>query len=76
MVNIDSKKYVLLDVETNGLSSLQNDLLSISIYRPDDGKIYDRFLPLELEETVWPWISDINGIDDEMLIDKLPLTQE
>ena len=43
MVNIDSKKYVLLNVETNGLSSLQNDLLSISIYRPDDGKIYDRF---------------------------------
>ncbi len=76
MVNIDSKKYVLLDVETNGLSSLQNDLLSISLYRPDDGKIYDRFLPLELEEIVWPWISEINGIDDEMLIDKLPLTQE
>ena len=41
MENIDSKKYVVLDVETNGLSSLENDLLSISLYKPDDGKSYD-----------------------------------
>ena len=46
------KKYVVLDVETNGLSSIKDDLLSISIYKPDDGKIYDRFLPLELSDEV------------------------
>ena len=32
MSKINSKDYVVLDVETNGLSSLKHDLLSISIY--------------------------------------------
>ena len=32
---MDKSKYVVLDVETNGLSSLKHDLLSISIYKPD-----------------------------------------
>ena len=71
---MDKSKYVALDVETNGLSSLKHDLLSISIYKPDDEKFYDRFLPLELNdfvETYW-----INGIDEELLADKEPLTQE
>lgn len=71
---INSKNYVVLDVETNGLSSIRDDLLSISIYKPDDKKTYDRFLPLELSdwvETTW-----INGITEEMLEDKEPLTQE
>ena len=74
MGKINSKDYVVLDVETNGLSSLKHDLLSISIYKPDDNKTYDRFLPLELNdfvETYW-----INGIDENMLADKTPLTQE
>ena len=74
MGKINSKDYVVLDVETNGLSSLKHDLLSISIYKPDDNKTYDRFLPLELNsfvKTYW-----INGIDEDMLSDKTPLTQE
>ena len=74
MGKINSKDYVVLDVETNGLSSLKHDLLSIFIYKPDDNKTYDRFLPLELNsfvETYW-----INGIDKDMLSDKTPLTQE
>lgn len=74
MGKVNSKDYVVLDVETNGLSSLKHDLLSISIYKPDDNKTYNRFLPLELNsfvETYW-----INGINEDMLSDKTPLTQE
>ena len=62
------KKYVVLDVETNGLSSIKDDLLSISIYKPDDGKIYDRFLPLELSDEVET--TYINGITKDMLKEK------
>ena len=60
------KKYVVL-------SSIKDDLLSISIYKPDDGKIYDRFLPLELSDEVET--TYINGITKDMLKDKSPLTQ-
>lgn len=71
---IKAINYVVLDVETNGLSSINDDLLSISIYKPDDKKIYNRFLPLELSDYVET--TYINGITSKMLKDKLPLTQE
>ncbi len=67
-------KYVVLDVETNGLSSVYDDLLSISIYKPDDNKMYNRFLPLELNSAVYT--TYINGIKDEDLKGKEPLSQE
>ena len=71
---IKAKDYIVLDVETNGLSSINDDLLSISIYKPDDKKIYNRFLPLELSDYVET--THINGITTKMLKDKLPLTQK
>ena len=71
---VNSRDYVVLDVETNGLSSLRDDLLSISIYKPDDKKIYNRFLPLELAEDVYT--TNINGINSDMLKGRLQLNQE
>lgn len=71
---INAQNYVVLDVETNGLSSIRDDLLSISIYKPDDGRIYDRFLPLELSDYIET--TYINGITKKMLKDKSPLTQD
>ncbi len=73
-VSIDPKKYVVFDVETNGLKSKEDDLMSISFFKPDDGKTYNRFLPLELSCVVKT--TKYNGITEEMLKDKLPLTQE
>lgn len=74
IVNVDSSKYVVLDVETNGLSSIRDDLLSISIYKPDTGETYNRFLPLELNLKVET--TEINGIKTEDLIELLPLSQD
>ena len=52
--------YVVLDVETNGLKSKEDDLLSISLFKPDDCSEYDRFLPLDLNPDVFT--TEINGI--------------
>lgn len=68
------ENYVVLDVETNGLSSLRDDLLSISIYQPDTQRMYNRFLPLELNRDVYT--THINGITKKDLKKATPLTQE
>lgn len=58
-IDTNPSKYVVFDVETNGLKSQQDDLLSISFYKPDDKREYSRFLPLELnskvETTQYKW---------------------
>lgn len=72
--NVDATKYVVLDVETNGLSAIRDDLLSISIYKPDTEEIYDRLMPLELNDEVKT--TSINGIKTEDLDGLRPLTQE
>ena len=66
-------KYVVFDVETNGLKSKQDDLLSISFYKPDDGKEYNKFLPLELNQKIVT--THINGITEEDLTGATALTQ-
>lgn len=70
---VDPTKYVVLDVETNGLSSVRDDLLSISIYKPDTGVMYNRFLPLELNNEVVT--TQYNGIITSDLKKCKPLTQ-
>ncbi len=70
---IDPSKYVVLDVETNGLSSARYDLLSISIFKPDTGESYNRFLPLELNTEVLT--TKKNGIKTQDLKGLQPLTQ-
>ena len=73
-MDIDCKKYVVLDIETNGLWSGEDDILSISLYKPDDGKSFDKFLPLENADNVYTTI--FNGIKKEDLVDATPLTQQ
>ena len=72
--SVDRKKYVVLDVETNGLNSKWCDLLSISFYRPDNGFSVTRFLPLEINKKVYT--TYINGITKLDLKGKKPLSQE
>ena len=66
-------EYVVFDIETNGLRSQVDDLLSISFYKPDDGKEYNKFLPLELQKEIRT--TYINGITTETLNGATPLTQ-
>lgn len=66
-------KYVVFDVETNGLKSKKDDLLSISFYKPDDGKEYSKFLPLELNRKIVT--THINGITEKDLENATALTQ-
>ena len=42
-MSVFASDYVVLDVETNGLSSLRDDLLSISLYQPDTQKCITDF---------------------------------
>lgn len=73
VISASPSDYVVLDVETNGLKSKEDDLLSISLFKPDDGRRYDRFLPLDLNRNVYT--TDINGITKRDLNGKEHLTQ-
>ena len=67
-------KYVVFDVETNGVRKSNDDLLSISIYDPSTGKCYNRYLPLDLQPlVVTGWV---HGITDEQLEGLRHITQE
>lgn len=72
-MSTNPSEYVVLDIETNGLGSKRDDLLSISFYKPDDGKEYNKFLPLELNRKIVT--SHINGITKKDLVGATALTQ-
>ena len=72
-IKTNPTEYVVFDVETNGLSKKKDDLLSISFYKPDDGKEYNKFLPLELNRKIVT--TYINGITQNDLVDATALTQ-
>lgn len=57
-------KYVVLDLETNGLRPKNDDLLSLTVYDPDTGRAYDRKLPLEHQPVVLTkWIHGLGEKD-------------
>lgn len=66
-ISVSPSEYVVLDVETNGLKSKEHDLLSLSIFKPDDNKEFDRLFPLDLNDEVPSRITAINGITDKDL---------
>lgn len=73
-MSINPAEYVVFDVETNGLSSKRDDLLLISFYKPDDGKCYSKYLPMEMNRSVKT--TRINGIKEKDLEGAVALSQE
>lgn|GEM_PF-1573497 len=67
-------KYIVFDVETNGLRQANDDLLSLSIYDPTTGFCYNRFLPLDLQPVILTGY--INGISEKTLSQATHITQE
>lgn len=67
-------KYIVIDVETNGLRKTKDDLLSISIYDPTTGMCYNRFLPLDQQPMILTTF--INGIDDKTLDKACHMSQD
>lgn len=72
-ISTSSRDYVVLDIETNGLKSKEHDLLSVSVFKPDDGMEFNLFLPLDLNPVVYT--TEINGITESDLEGKRHLTQ-
>lgn len=72
-MTVDKSKYIVLDLETNGLT-VNDDILSISLYKPDDETMYNKFLPLEREKLIKT--THINGITVTDLQGARELTQQ
>lgn len=70
----NNEEFVVLDVETNGISSSTDDLLSISLYDPQLGIGVTKYLPLDLQPCVLT--TSINGINDSFLDNRTHLAQE
>ena len=73
---VNSSDYVVLDIETNGLNVAEDDLLSISVYKPDDGKLFNRLLPLEKQDKLDWSAAQVHGVRKSDLRNKKPLSQE
>ena len=67
-------KYLVFDVETNGVRKTNDDLLSLSIYDPTTGICYTRYFPLDLQPLILT--EHIHGITDKTLAEATHWTQE
>lgn len=70
---VRENKYVVLDIETTGLKPIADDIIQIAVYDSEQN-YYVRYLPLENQKT--NSAVEINGIPDDNLRDKRPLTQD
>ena len=75
MTMVNPSEYLVIDVETNGLKAAEDDLLSISVYKPDDGKLFNRLLPLEKQDRLSSAAAAVHGLTKKDLANKKPLNQ-
>ncbi|MFC1723873.1 PolC-type DNA polymerase III [Nanoarchaeota archaeon] len=66
----DKKEYVVVDIETTGLSKYYHKITEIAACRVCDGEVVDEFQSLVNPETRIPrFITRLTGIDDDMVKD-------
>lgn len=62
------ESYIILDIETTGLSPINNDILEIAAIKIRNGKIIDKFDTLiNPGVTIPPFISNLTGINNQMV---------
>ena len=68
--------YVLVDIETTGLSPIQDDIIEIGAIKVKNNKMVEQYSQLiNINRNVSPFITNLTGITNEMLREgKLPIT--
>lgn len=60
--------YVLVDIETTGLSPVNDDIIEIGAIKVENNKMVDTFNQLiKIDRSLPPFITNLTGITDEML---------
>lgn len=66
------ENYVIVDLETTGLSPLKNEIIEIGAIKVENNKIVDRLdILVKPENEVSPFITNLTGITNEMLKDAI-----
>ena len=72
----DKRNYVVFDLETTGLSPINNEITEIGAVKVIDGKISDTFeMLVKPNQKISQKITDITGITNEMIKDKPPIEE-
>lgn len=72
----DKRNYVVFDLETTGLSPINNEITEIGAVKVIDGKISDTFeMLVKPNQKISKKITDITGITNEMVKDKPPIEE-
>ena len=72
----DKRNYVVFDLETTGLSPINNEITEIGAVKVIDGKISDTFeMLVKPNQKISQKITDITGITNEMVKDKPPIEE-
>ena len=70
MINIP-EDYVVLDLETTGLSSKENEIIELSALRIRDRKVVEEFSELvKPESLISDFITNLTGIDNNLVKDE------
>ena len=72
----DKRNYVVFDLETTGLSPINDEITEIGAVKVIDGKVSDTFeMLVKPNQKISQKITDLTGISNEMVKDKPPIAE-